>query len=129
MITLSILIGIIIGIYKLRTIPQPNEPMSKAQLNDYYFNNGWKEYEKQKQIKAELEAYEKEKAENKIYNDLAIIAHLENQKEQLNSIYNMIENELKHEKDPKKQTALYNKLRTIDNQTFMIDQKIHKILD
>lgn len=129
MITLSILIGIIIGIYKLRTIPPPNEPMSKAQLNDYYFNNGWKEYEKQKQIKAELEEYEKEKAENKIHNDLAIIAHLENQKEQLNHIYNMIENELKTEKDPKKQTALYNKLRTIDNQTFIIDQKIHKILD
>jgi hypothetical protein len=129
MITLSIIIGIIIAIYKLRTIPSPNKKMSKAELNDYYFNDGWKDYQKLEKIKAELAQIEKEKAENAIYNDLDTLAHLENQKEQLQHVYSLLENELKRENEPKKQAVLYNKLRVIDNQVFAIDQKIKKILD
>lgn len=128
MILLGVIVGVIIGIYKLITIPAPKEPMSKAELNHYY-NGGWKEYERLQEIKAELAAIEKEKAENEIQNALGILAHLENQKEQLQHIYSILESELERETDAKKIATLYNKMRTIDNQIFTIDQKIRKILD
>ena len=129
MITLSVLIGIIIGIYKLRTIPPPPKRLTKAESNYYYFNDGWKEYQRIAEIDRELETIRKEKEENEIYNALDTIAHLENQKEQLQHIYFLLENELKTEKEPKKQAVLINKLLTLDNKVFIIDQKIKKILD
>lgn len=129
MITLSILIGITLAIYKLITIPKPPDNMSKSELNHYYFNDGWKDYQRLQEIRKELADIEKEKAENEIYNALDTIAHLENQKDQLQHIYSLLEHELEHEKEPRKQAVLYNKLRTIDNQVFTIDQKIKKILD
>lgn len=128
MILLGVIAGVIIGIYKLITIPAPKEPMSKAELSHYY-NGGWKEYKRLEEIRAELAAIEKERAEQEIQNALDVLAHLENQKDQLQHIYSMVEYELERETDTKKRTALYNKLRTIDNQIFTIDQKIRKILD
>lgn len=129
MITLSILIGLIVAIYKLKTIPKPQENLSKSELNYYYFNDGWKDYQRKQEIKAELDKYDREKAENAIHNDLDTIAHLENQKDQLQRIAMLLENELKNEKESRKQAVLYNKLRVIDNQVFTIDQKIRRILD
>lgn len=128
MILLGVIVGVIIGIYKAITIPQPKEPMSKAELAHYY-NGGWKEYKRLEEIREELAAIEKEKAENEIQNALATLAHLENQKEQLYRIYDMLEYELERETETKKRATLYNKLRTIDNQIFAIDQKINKILE
>ena len=128
MILLGVIVGVIIGIYKILTIPAPKEPMSKRELN-YYYNGGWKEYNRLEEIRAELAEIEKERAEQEIQNALGTLAHLENQKEQLYRIYDMVNYELERETDTRKRTTLYNKLRTIDNQIFSIDQKIKKILD
>ena len=126
---LSVVVGIIVGVYKLLTIPAPKEKLNKTQTTNYYFHGGWKDYQRLNEIETELTSYEKEKAENQIYNALDTLAHLENQKEQLQRNYKLLEYELEYENDRKKIITLNNKMRIIDNQIFTIDQKIKKILD
>lgn len=129
MIILAVLIGFAAVVYKLVTVPRPNEPLNEKEFYNYYFNGGWKDYKRLQDINKELAAIEKERAEQEIFNALETLAHLENQKDQLHNIYSLIEYELEREKEPKKRAVLYNKLRTLDNQLFAIDQKIKKILD
>ncbi len=124
----ALIIGIIGGVIRYKNTPKPPPGLNKRQLEDYY-NGGWKDYERIKEIDAQLKAIEDQEIELKINRDMETIAHLEQQARDIDMLVDMLEFELKRETDNKKRMALINRRMQLDNKRYTIQRKINNLLE
>ena len=121
------IVGVIGGTVTYFKLPKPPAGLNKREL-EHYYNGGWKDYERIKELDAQLKEVEEKEFQLQIERNVEKIGHWEQQIENIDLLLIELETELLTETNSQKRISLMEKQLQLIDERFALQSKIDDLV-